>query len=145
MYLGVHHNSWSRAYNEPDLPRWFLDHRRNQPEPAFAERLLIPLHPPALRLSVAQLDAFSGEYRDSRGRLALTVFRQGDQLYQKDIHGQIVELEAESLSTLFYPNGGSFTRILVERDSQGRVTALTLRDDRHQERWDRIRTASPHN
>jgi hypothetical protein len=40
---------------------------------------------------------------------------------------------------MFYPNGTSLSRVAVERDPQGRVVALTLRDDRHEERWERRR------
>ena len=98
---------------------------------------MIPLHPPALRLTPAQLDSFTGDYLDEHGALEVTLFRQGDQLYQKNVHSEIVELAAESLSTLFYPNGISLTRISVDRDPQGRVTALTLRDDRHEEHWEK--------
>ncbi len=125
------------------LPRWLLSHRldpKQEPLP-FAERLVIPLHPPALKLTPAQLDSFTGEYLDEHGALAVTIFRQGDQLYQKNIHGEINELAAESLSTLFYPNGISLTRITVERDPQGHVTALILRDDRHEEHWEKQRPA----
>ncbi|HVC47518.1 MAG TPA: hypothetical protein VND90_09760 [Terracidiphilus sp.] len=61
----------------------------------------------------------------------------------KDVHGQIEELAAESPYTLFYPSGGSLTRIAVERDAQGRITALVLRDDRHEERWERMRSPAP--
>lgn len=141
IYQGLGHDCWFRAFNEPELPRWLLAHRLDQkPEPrAYAERLVIPLHPVALHLTQAQLDEFNGEYFDEHGQMTIRIFRQGDQLYQKDLHGQIAELAAESLSTLFYPNGSSLTRIAVERDGQGRVTALTLRDDRHEERLERIR------
>lgn len=143
VYLGLHHDCWTRAYDEPELPRWLLDHHRGQPPMTFSERILIPLHPPAMRLSAAQLDALAGDYADPHGHLAITLIRQGDQLYQKDVHGQIEELAAESPSTLFYPSGGSLTRIAVERDPQGRVTALTLRDDRHEEHWERMRNPIP--
>ncbi len=143
VYQGLRHDCWTRAFNEPELPRWLLAHHSGQQEPpAFAERLLIPLHPPALRLTAGQLDGFAGEYRDTHGVLAVTVFRQGEQLYQKDLHGAISELAAESLSTLFYPNGNSISRLLVERDSQGRVAALVFHDDRHEERWEK-RGAAP--
>lgn len=143
IYQGLGHNSWTRAYDEPDLPRWLLDHRRLPHEelPALAQHLVIPLHPPALRLTPAQLDAFTGNYYDMRGQRAVTLFRQGDQLYQKNIHGDIAELAAESPSVLFYPNGSSITRIFVERDTHGDIAALVLHDDRHAERWDRIRAA----
>lgn len=138
IYQGLRHDCWTRAFNEPELPRWLLAHHTGQPEPpAFAERLLIPLHPPAIRLTSTQLDTYAGEYRDAHGLLAITVFRQGEQLYQKDIHGAISELAAESLSTFFYPNGNSISRLLVERDTQGRIIALVFHDDRHDERWER--------
>jgi acetyl esterase/lipase len=141
VYQGLKHDSWTRAYGEPDLPRWLLLHRRETQESGpFAERISIPLHPPALKLTSAQLDGFAGDYVDKRGLVVVTLFRQGDLLYQKNHFGEIAELGAESNSVLFYPNGSSLTRITVERDLQGRVAALVLRDDRHEERWERIRT-----
>lgn len=142
IYQGLKHDCWSRAFNEPDLPRWLLSQRLDpkQPPPPHAERLSIPLHPPALHLTPAQLDSLAGDYHDAHGQLAVTVFRQGEQLFQRDLHGAISELAAESLSTLFYPNGSSITRLLVERDTQGRVTALVFRDDRHEEQWERMRS-----
>jgi hypothetical protein len=144
VYQGLSHDCWFRAFNELELPRWLLAHRLGQkPEPPpLAEHVVIPLHPSALKLTPAQLDAFTGDYADDHGQLELTVFRQGEQLYQKNIHGEIAELAAESLSSLFYPNGISLTRLVVERDAQGHVTALTLRDDRHEERWERMRGPS---
>jgi len=141
VYQDMKHDCWFRAYNEPDLPRWLLSHRidpRQEPGP-FAERVVIALHPQALHLTAAQLDSFSGDYADEHGALAVTLFRQGDQLYEKSIHGGIAELAAESLSTLFYPNGSSISRIAVERDPQGHVTGLAFRDDRHEEHWERMR------
>jgi acetyl esterase/lipase len=138
IYQGLKHDCWTRAYNEPDLPRWLLEHRIGLPRTSYAERAMIPLHPPALRLNADQLDTLAGDYRDTHGLLSLTVIRQGDQLYQKDLHGSIAELAAESPNVLFYPNGNSISRLLVERDSQGRVTALVFHDDRHEERLERI-------
>jgi hypothetical protein len=139
IYQGLRHDCWTRAYNEPDLPRWLLSHRRDVREGPFAEHVSIPLHPPAIKLTPAQLDTFSGEYVDSHGVVVVTLFRQGDALYQKNQHGEIAELAAESNSLLFYPNGSSLTRLSIERDALGRVAALVLHDDRHEERWERIR------
>jgi hypothetical protein len=141
IYQGLAHDCWFRAFNDPDVPRWLLTHRQDskQAPPPLAERVVIPLHPPALHLTPVQLDSFIGDYQDEHGQLAVSLFKQGDQLYQKNVHGEISELAAESLSTLFYPNGISLTRVAVERDAQGRVTALILRDDRHEERWERMR------
>ncbi len=156
FYKGLKHDCWTRAYNEPELPRWLLAHSleappvmpakgaKVPPEPSpFAERVLIPLHPPAVKLTPAQLDALAGEYVEPHGHSILTLFHQGDQLYERNQYGEIFELAAESSNTLFYPNGSSITRILVERDPQGRSAALILRDDRHEERWERrVSTAS---
>ncbi len=140
VYQGLKHDSWTRAFNEPELPRWLLLHRREAQEPPpFAERVSIPLHPPALKLTPVQLDSFAGEYVDKRGLVVVTLFRQGDLLYQKNHYGEIAELAGESNSVLFYPNGSSLTRIVVERDPQGRVSGLVMHDDRHEERWERIR------
>jgi poly(3-hydroxybutyrate) depolymerase len=141
VYQGLKHDCWTRAYLDPELPRWLLLHPRDpRQEPSvFAERLFIPLHPPAIKLTPAQLESFSGDYADVHGLHVVTLFRQGDQLYQKNLYGEIAELAAESTSTLFYPNGSSITRIVVERDSQSRVTGLVLRDDRHEEHWERMR------
>jgi acetyl esterase/lipase len=139
VYQGLKHDCWNRAYDEPELPRWLLSHRREpqQALPSLAERVLIPLHPPALRLTPEQLESFAGDYNDTHGQLAVTIFRQGEQLYEKNVHGEVDELAAETLNTLFYPNGNSITRLTVERDAEGRVAAVTLRDDRHEERWER--------
>ncbi|MGA2166777.1 MAG: alpha/beta hydrolase-fold protein [Terracidiphilus sp.] len=146
LYQGLKHDCWTRAYNEPELPRWLLAHRvLAVPTPgtiapestALAERLLIPLHPPAIKLAPALLDSLAGEYRDARGHPVVTIFRQGDQLYEKNRQGEIAELAAESPASFFYPNGSSVTRLTFERDPQGRVTALVLHDDRHEERWEK--------
>jgi hypothetical protein len=152
VYQGLKHDSWTRGFNEPELPRWLLAHRAEgvtpgekatqgakppvEP-PAFAERLLVPLHPPAIKLTPAQIDALTGDYRDHSGRPEITVFRQGDQLYMKNRVGEIDEMAAEAPFVFYYPNGSSITRLNFERDAQGRVTALVLRDDRHEERWER--------
>jgi acetyl esterase/lipase len=143
VYLGLKHDCWTRAYDEPELPRWLLSyHGESKPGvktelPAFAERLFIPFHPPAIKLPPALLDSLAGEYCDRHGHPELTVFRQGELLYEKNLQGEIAELAAESPSTFFYPNGSSTTRLFFDRDGQGRVTALVLRDDRHEERWER--------
>jgi acetyl esterase/lipase len=156
LYQGLKHDCWTRAYDEPELPRWLLAHHLGArpgsgPEnaasppaastvaewPPLAERLVIPLHPPTIKLSPAAMDILTGEYRDKNGYTEVTIFRQGDQLYEKDRVGDIIELAAESQSTFFYPNGSSIPRLIFQRDLQGRVTALVLHDDRHEERWEK--------
>jgi dienelactone hydrolase len=140
IYQGLKHDCWTRAYLEPELPRWLLAHHTEARGVApFAERTVIPLHPAAMKLSAAQLDSYVGDYVDKRGLIMVSLFRQGDVLYQKNHYGEISELAAETPNVLFYPSGSSITRIVVEHDSQARVTGLVLRDDRHEERWERIK------
>jgi acetyl esterase/lipase len=152
LYQGLKHDCWTRAYDEPELPRWLLAHRGEPPQnsrpglrpelPALAERLVIPLHPPAIKLAPALLDSLTGEYCDAKGHIAVTVFRQGEHLYEKNLESEIAELAAESPARFFYPNGSSSTWLTFERDAKGRVTALILHDDRHEERWEKRRSAS---
>lgn len=148
VYEGLQHDSWTRAYNEPELPRWLLSHRllaQTELLPAMAERVVIPRHPLAIKLPEAELDSLAGEYREPNGHSFITLYRQGDALYEKDQYGAVIPLAAESPTALFFPNGASLTRLLIERDAQGRVTALVFADDRHEERWEResptVRTA----
>ena len=156
LYQGLKHDCWTRAYGEPELPRWLLEHRIEPPPPAkpghpaikeppptaLAERLVIPLHPPAIRLTQAQVENLAGEYLESNGVAALTISSQGDRLYGKDSFGQVSELAAESPTELFYPGGSSITRLIAQRDPDGRIIAIVFRDDRHDERWEK-RKASP--
>jgi len=150
LYQGVKHDCWTRAYDEPDLPRWLLEHRlepslRAEAEvPSMAERIVIPLHPPAVKLPPALLDSLAGEYREPNGHNVVTLFRLGSTLFEKDQYGDTTGLEAETPETFFYANGSTTTnttRLTFERDAEGRVTALVVRDDRHAERWER-RTAT---
>ena len=85
----------------------------------------------------AVLDSLAGEYLDKNGHPVITIFRQADQLYEKNLQGEIAELAAETPGEFFYLNGSSTTRLFFDRDSQGHVTTLVLRDDRHEERWEK--------
>jgi acetyl esterase/lipase len=145
IYQGLAHDCWTRAYNEPELPRWLLAHRLlAKPEllPAMADRQVIPRHPPAIKLSLAALDSLAGQYREPNGHSLITLYHLGEALYEKDQYGTVIELAAESPTALFYPNGASLPRLLIERDAQGRVTALVLHDDRHEERWEKVMPAN---
>ena len=137
-YQGLHHDCWTRAFNEPELPRWLLSHRlsQNLQLPPLAERIAVPLHPPALKQPTTILDTYVGEYHDSYNVLAATIQRQGEQIFLKNAQGDVYEIMAESTSTFFYPSG-SPTRLTFEHDSQGRVTGILYRDDRHEELWEK--------
>jgi acetyl esterase/lipase len=145
LYQGLKHDCWTSAYNEPELPRWLLAHKTAGPEPsAFAERVVVPLHPPAIKLAPAQLDSLTGEYLDKNGLREVTVFRQGDLLYEKNRVGEINEIAPESSSIFFYPNGPSVPRFTFQRDPEGRVAALVFHDDRHEERWEKRPPSTGH-
>ena len=140
IYQGLKHDSWTRAYDEPELPRWLLEHRApaNGELPSFAERLVIPVVPPEIKLTAAQLDSLAGEYREPNGKAITTIYRQGDQLFQRAPGGEMTELRAESADSFFYPAGASSpvtVHVTFEHDAQERVTALVIRDNRHEERW----------
>jgi hypothetical protein len=137
-YQGLHHDCWTRAFNEQELPRWLLAHKLSQVAqlPPLADRTIIPLHPVALKLPVSLLDTYVGEYRDQSNVLVATIQRQGEQLFLKNAQGDVMEIQAESVTTFFYPTG-SLTRLTFEHDSTGRVMAIQYRDDRHEELWEK--------
>ncbi|MGA9061453.1 MAG: prolyl oligopeptidase family serine peptidase [Terracidiphilus sp.] len=138
IYQGLKHDCWTRAYDEPELPRWLLAHRIPAAPEAMAERLVIPLHPPTVKLSAAQLDSLTGEYREPNGKAVETIFRESDQLFEKSAGGEITGLEPESADTFFRPGdttGAHNVHLTFERDVQGRVTGYLLNDNRHEERW----------
>jgi hypothetical protein len=155
LYQGLHHDCWTRAYNEPELPRWLLAHRlsqRGQAETAsavpegqlVAEKVVIPLHPAGIKLPNAVLDTFTGDYRGAHGEPEVTIFRQAGRLYLKNRLGETDELDPESPTVFFYPYGNPLTRILFEHDAHGHITAAVLHDDRHEERWERRGQSAGH-
>jgi acetyl esterase/lipase len=148
IYQGLKHDCWTRAFDEPELPRWLLAHhletRAREELPSLAERIVIPLHPPALKLTPAVLDSLTGDYTDGRGRVVATLFRQGDLLYEKNTHGEIAEIAAESKTVFFYPNGSSLNRLTFDHDAEGRVTSAVFHDDRHEEHWEKQAASSRH-
>ena len=99
---------------------------------------MVPLHPPAIRLTTAQLDSLTGQYREPNGHAIETIFRQGDHLFERSPDGELIGLEAESADSFFRPGdttGARTVHLTFERDAQGRATAYVIDDSRHQERW----------
>jgi len=147
IYQGLKHDSWTRAYDEPELPHWLLSRRSDTDAelPAFAERLIIPIAPPVIKLTTAQLDSLVGDYREPNGKAITTIFRQGEQLLERAPGGEVTPLEATSPDTFAYSNGPNsplFTQMTFERDPQGHVAAFVVRDNRHEERWVRQPSAT---
>ncbi|MGH9562914.1 MAG: alpha/beta hydrolase-fold protein, partial [Terracidiphilus sp.] len=144
IYDGVKHNCWTRAFDEPELPRWLLAQRTPAPSETMAEFVMIPLHPPTVKLTAAQLDSVIGEYREPNGHAVETIYRQGDQLFEKSASGEVIGLEAESADSFFRPGdttGARIVHLTFERDAQGRIAAYVLRDSRHEERWEKMKNA----
>ncbi len=137
-YQGFKHDCWTRAFNEPELPRWLLAHRLSQLSGmnAYSERVVVPLHPVAVKLPPGVLDSYVGEYRDSNNVIMATIQRQGEQMFLRNAQNEIMEIQAENSTTFFFPTG-SLTRLTFERDRDGKVSGILYRDDRHEERWDK--------
>ena len=139
-YAAVKHNVWDKAYANPDLPHWMLSHSLSSDArlaPA-AERILVPVHPVPARVNPAIYEAYEGEYEDD-GVLQITVFREGDGLYQRNRLGEVTELLPENANTFFFPSGGT-GRLIFERDPEtGATRDVMSKDDRHEDRWERRR------
>ncbi len=138
IYQGLKHDCWTRAYDEPDFPRWLLAHHLPQAPEVLAERVLVPLRPPTVNLSSEELDSLAGEYRESNGHEIVTILRQDDQLFEKSTGGDVVGLEAVSADTFFRPvdpTGAHNVQMTFEYDVSGHVTGYLLQDNRHEERW----------
>ncbi len=137
LFMKVKHNAWDRAYADPELPHWLLSHSLHSDAtlaPA-AERVVVPVHPVPARINPQVYDAYVGEYEDG-GVTQVTVFRDGDLLYQRNRIGEVTELLPENANTFFYPSG-SASRLMFEREPSGEVRGILFRDDRHEERWTR--------
>jgi acetyl esterase/lipase len=147
LYQGVLHDCWTRAYDEPDLPHWLLEHHAPPAPETMAEFLVIPLHPPSIKLTPALLDGLTGQYREPNAHGIDTIFRQGDQLFEKTSGGEVIGLEAESADSFFRPGDSTGARTIhltFERDPQGRATAYVLHDSHHEERWTRVPASPAH-
>ena len=147
LYQGYKHDCWTRAFDEPELPRWLLSHRLPPHPPAtspdahqenaasaatnpatpwtqpYAERLVIPFHPAAIKLATALLDTFVGDYRDTHGRPIVSIYRQGEQLFEKNQQGEVAELAAESSNVFFYLNGSATTRLTFPSTTRERAAS----------------------
>jgi len=141
IYQGLKHDCWTRAYDEPALPQWFLDHHLPAGPETLAERLVIPLRPPTIQLSATQLDSLVGEYREPNGKAIVTISRQGEQLFEKSPTGEAALLQAESANTFSRPGDTAAAQdihLTFEHDASGQVTGYLLDDNRHVERWVRL-------
>ena len=136
-YEGWHHNAWDKAYTDPALPLWLLAHRLDDIKTAHASasRLIIPLHPVPAKVDPEIYDAYEGDYFDN-GVRQVTVIRSTDRLLVKNRTGDLAEVFPETPTVYFYPNGGT-TRLIFQKNAEGKVTSILYRDDRHEELWEK--------
>jgi poly(3-hydroxybutyrate) depolymerase len=139
-YDRTRHDVWGKAYAEPQLPKWLLAQRLSAiPKLSpLAEQVYIPVHPVPAKVDPAVYDAYEGVYED-QGVVQATVFREGDRIFYRNRSGDPIEILPENATTFFYPSG-SATRLIFEHDSDGRITGIRYRDDRHEEFWERRAT-----
>ncbi len=136
-FEGWHHNAWDKAYTDPALPQWFLSHRLNDIKTAHASssRLIIPLHPVPAKVDPDIYDAYEGDYYDN-GVRQVSVIRSADRLMVKNRTGDLAEVLPETSTVFFYPNGGT-TRLIFQKNAEGKVVSILYHDDRHEELWER--------
>ncbi|MGA2569940.1 MAG: alpha/beta hydrolase-fold protein [Terracidiphilus sp.] len=138
IYQGLKHDCWTKAYDEPELPRWLLAHHTPAAAATQAERMVVPPGPPTVKLTAAQLDSLTGQFREPNAHGIETIFREGGQLMEKTPNGETIGLEAETADTFIRPGdttGAHNVHLTFERDAQGRANAFVLHDSRHEERW----------
>jgi len=136
-YEGWHHNAWDKAYTDPALPQWFLAHRLDdiKTEVPRAARNIIPLHPVPAKVDPEIYDGYEGDYYD-QGVQQVTVIRSADRLMVKSRSGDLSEVLPETPTIFFYPSGSS-TRLIFQKNAEGKVTGILYRDDRHEELWEK--------
>lgn len=136
-FEGWHHNAWDKAYTDPALPQWFLAHRLDEIKTArpSASQLIIPLHPAPAKVDPEIYDAYEGDYYDS-GVRQVTIIRSADRLMVKNRTGDLSEIFPETPTVFFYANG-STTRLVFQKNAEGKVSSILYRDDRHEELWER--------
>ena len=136
LYVKVKHNVWDHAYSNPELPHWLLSHSLHSDAtlPPASERVAVPVHPVPVYVDPNLYDDYAGAYEDS-GVVQMTVFREGDRLFERNRIGEVEELLPESANTFFYVTGGTGRLIFESGGAQAR--GVIYRDDRHEEHWQR--------
>ncbi len=136
-YEGWHHNAWDKAYTNPALPQWLLAHRLDDIKTAHAEasRVSVPLHPVPAKIDPQIYESYEGDYFDA-GVRQVTILRNGDRLLVKNRTGDITEIFPET-STVFFYATGSTTRLIFQKNAEGKVIGILYHDDRHEEVWEK--------
>ena len=91
--------------------------------------------PPALQLTLAQLDELAGTYRS--GAKTYVLRREGTRLLGARNGGVATEQKAETRDVLFTP-GETRSRKVFERGADGKVTGFVRRDENSDVLWLRV-------
>lgn len=128
-----------------DFPRWLLEHRLSQVAslPAQAVRERVPLLPDAVPLETAALDAYVGRYEyvmsEGAGPYWLSVAREGGELLVQGADWSSAAVLRPIGPETFRCEWEEFLEIVFERSAAGVISGLRFRDDRHEERYTRMR------
>lgn len=135
---GIQHNAWDRAYSNPALPDWLLNHRLSEiaASQAHAEFHSVPFQPVPAKINTSVYAAYLGDYT-ADGIKQTTITVETGQLISKTRYGTTTLLP-ESETVFFLPGGGS-TRYIFQHVENGKAAAILFKDDRHEERWERVR------
>lgn len=91
----------------------------------FNQPLFVPYNPKEIKLSITQLEKFTGTYKLISDGSDMDIIRKGDTLYRHSAGKDDVELKPESNTRLFYDDG-SDRFIDFQFDKNGEVAKATL-------------------
>jgi hypothetical protein len=136
-YAEVGHNSWDNAYAEPDFSSWLLSQAltKEGKTTARAEMKLVPAKPPVAQIDPKIYADYVGTYE--RERWPGTVIRQtltleGDTLRLQVRSDRVLKLLPISAQE-FFPDPFNDSRYIFQRNADGQVDRMILRDKRHDE------------
>jgi predicted esterase len=137
-YERTGHNSWDRVFADPEVPHWLLAHALHEvpATPADFEKRSVPIHPVPIKIDSSIYESYAGEY-SAYGTVRFWVTNDAGRLLLHQ-RATVNILLPESPNSFFFDSGGP-VRIIFDKDSSGRVTGLTYRDDRHEEYFARTR------
>lgn len=95
----------------------------------------VRVNPAPTTLSSGQIDELVGTYRNSGG--SYVIRREGDRILGGKPGGSFVLLKAETRDVLFEPDN-VYKRYVFQRDANGRVTGLAMRDENTERAWLRV-------
>lgn len=110
IYPEAGHDSWTEAYNNPDLYTWMLQQRRNPQFPWKGDPELYPL--------------FTGTYQLNDGRMIEVALKDGQLIAR--FNGQEVVLQPENMTGAFYAGVWTDNRLVFSWKGNRKVRSLVL-------------------